>query len=65
MSINMRTHRKILVANGRVVFTGGINIRVGHCLQHQPSHPARDIRFRVTGPVVMQMQEVFVDDWLF
>ena len=36
MSLNMRTHRKILVADGRVGFTGGMNIRVGHCLQRQP-----------------------------
>lgn len=65
MSINMRTHRKILVADGRVGFTGGMNIRVGHCLQRQPPNPVQDIHFRVQGPVVTQLQEVFADDWLF
>ena len=65
MSINMRTHRKILVADGRVGFTGGMNIRVGHCLKRQPPHPVQDIHFRVQGPVVTQLQEVFTDDWLF
>jgi cardiolipin synthase len=65
MSLNMRTHRKILVADGRVGFTGGMNIRVGHCLQRQPPKPVQDVHFRVKGPVVTQMQEVFVDDWLF
>lgn len=65
MSMNMRTHRKILVADGRVGFTGGMNIRVGHCLQRQPPHPVQDIHFRVKGPVVTQLQEVFTDDWLF
>jgi cardiolipin synthase A/B len=65
MSINMRTHRKILVVDGRVGFTGGMNIRVAHCLQRQPRHPVQDIHFRVTGPVVTQLQEVFTDDWLF
>jgi cardiolipin synthase len=65
MSINMRTHRKILVADGRVGFTGGMNIRVGHCLKRQSPHPVQDIHFRVKGPVVTQLQEVFTDDWLF
>jgi cardiolipin synthase len=65
MSLNMRTHRKILVADGRVGFTGGMNIRVGHCLQRHPPNPVQDIHFRVKGPVVTQMQEVFADDWLF
>ena len=65
LSMNMRTHRKILVVDGSVGFTGGMNIRVGHCLQRQPSHPVQDIHFRVKGPVVTQLQEVFADDWLF
>jgi len=65
MSMNMRTHRKILVADGRVGFTGGMNIRVGHCLQRQPPNPVQDVHFRVKGPVVTQIQEVFADDWLF
>jgi cardiolipin synthase A/B len=65
MSMNMRIHRKILVADGRVGFTGGMNLRAAHCLQRQPPHPVRDIHFRVEGPVVTQLQEVFADDWLF
>lgn len=65
MSMNLRTHRKILVADGRVGFTGGINIRVGHCLQRQPRHPVQDLHFRVRGPVVVQLQEAFADDWKF
>jgi cardiolipin synthase len=65
MSMNMRTHRKILVTDGRVGFTGGMNIRVGHCLQRRPPSPVQDIHFRVQGPAVTQLQEVFTDDWLF
>ena len=65
LSINMRTHRKIMVVDGRVGFTGGMNIRVGHSLQRQPKKPVQDIHFRVQGPVVTQLQEVFADDWLF
>ena len=65
MSMNMRTHRKILVADGQFGFTGGMNIRDGHCLKRQPRRPVQDIHFRVEGPVVTQMQETFADDWLF
>lgn len=65
MSINLRTHRKLLVVDGRIGFTGGMNIRIGHCLKRQSTHPVQDIHFRVNGPVVSQLQEVFADDWLF
>jgi cardiolipin synthase len=65
LSMNLRTHRKVLVVDGRLGFTGGINIRVGHCLKRYPKHPVQDIHFRVQGPIVTQLQEVFADDWLF
>ncbi len=64
-SLNMRTHRKILVADGRIGFTGGLNIRIGHCVARHPKSPVADMHFRVRGPVVTQMQEAFADDWLF
>lgn len=65
LSMNLRNHRKILIADGRVGFTGGMNIRVGHWLSKRPAHPVQDLQFRVEGPVVAQFQEAFVDDWLF
>ena len=65
MTLNLRTHRKILVVDGHLGFTGGINIRAGHCLQRATKHPVQDLHFRVQGPVVTQLQEVFADDWLF
>lgn len=62
---NLRTHRKSLVVDGELGFTGGINIREGHCVNSHPKHPVRDIHFRVEGPVVSQFQEMFADDWAF
>ena len=65
LSLNLRTHRKILVIDGDMGFTGGINIRLGHCLRRHPSSPVQDLHFRVKGPVVAQLQEAFADDWMF
>ncbi len=65
LSLNLRNHRKLLVVDGRVGFTGGLNLRVGHWLAKHPRHPIRDIHFRIEGPVVAHLQEVFTDDWFF
>jgi cardiolipin synthase len=65
MSMNLRSHRKILVIDGQVGFTGGMNIRVGHWLSRHPKSPVQDLHFRVRGPVVAHLQEAFADDWLF
>jgi cardiolipin synthase len=62
---NLRSHRKILVVDGRIGFTGGINIHDGNCLERHPRHPLQDLHFRLTGPVVAQLQAVFADDWAF
>jgi cardiolipin synthase len=65
LEMNLRNHRKILVIDGRVGFTGGLNIRAGHWLSRHPSHRARDLHFRIEGSVVAHLQEVFADDWFF
>ena len=62
---NLRNHRKILVIDGEVAFTGGMNLRVHHWLGEQPTDPTRDLHFRVEGPVVAQLFEVLADDWAF
>jgi cardiolipin synthase A/B len=62
---NLRNHRKILVVDGVIGFTGGMNIRAGTWLEKDPSHPIRDLHFRVEGPVVAEFQEVFAEDWAF
>jgi cardiolipin synthase len=62
---NLRNHRKILVVDGEVGFTGGMNIHAGHVLSRNPTWPVRDVHFRVQGPVVAHLLEVFAEDWEF
>ncbi len=62
---NLRNHRKILVVDGRLGFTGGLNIRHGCRLSENPKHPVRDLHFRIEGPVTSQLLQVFVEDWAF
>ena len=64
-TMNLHNHRKLLVADGRVGFTGGINIRAGNMLADQPRRPVQDLHFKINGPVVTQLQEAFVNDWAF
>jgi cardiolipin synthase len=64
-SLNLRNHKKLLVVDGKLGFTGGMNIREGHRLDWSPSHPVRDLHFRVQGPVVRQLMESFAFDWAF
>jgi cardiolipin synthase len=62
---NLRNHRKIMVVDGRVGFTGGMNIRAGHWLARAPDDPVRCVHFRILGPVVADMQQAFATDWAF
>jgi cardiolipin synthase len=60
---NNRTHRKLLVVDGRIGFTGGVGIAdqwLGNA--EDPQH-WRDTHFRVEGPTVAQMQAAFMDNW--
>jgi cardiolipin synthase A/B len=65
MTVNLRNHRKILVVDGRVGFTGGMNIRAANLVGEKPRRPVQDLHFRLEGPVVAQLQEAFVADWAF
>jgi cardiolipin synthase len=87
-TINLRDHRKSLVVDGRLAFTGGMNIRQGNVLAEQvgrvaprapsvamdrrarsdapyPKNAVQDLHFRITGPVVTELQEAFANDWAF
>ena len=64
-TVNLRNHRKSLVVDGTLAFTGGMNLRHGNVLADRPGHPVQDLQFRVAGPVVTQLQETFANDWAF
>ncbi|KAA3606805.1 MAG: cardiolipin synthase [Planctomycetota bacterium] len=66
LHLNLRNHRKLLVVDGELGFTGGLNIGERY-LVHDPAEPRgiRDLHFRVQGPVVAQMAEAFWEDWTF
>jgi cardiolipin synthase len=65
ITMNLRNHRKIMVVDGITAFTGGMNIRQGNMLRQNPDHPVQDLHFEITGPIVAQIQRVFVEDWAF
>lgn len=62
---NLRTHRKVLTVDGRIAFTGGLNIQARNIHRDNPPRMVRDTHFRLEGPVVGQLQEVFAEDWAF
>ncbi|HEX6995073.1 MAG TPA: phospholipase D-like domain-containing protein [Gammaproteobacteria bacterium] len=66
LHVNLRNHRKILVVDGAVAFTGGMNIDARH-LVGDPARerPVVDLHFRLAGPVVALLDAVFVTDWRF
>ena len=62
--LNNRTHRKLLVVDGRTAFTGGVGIATPWTGNAQDPDHWRDTHFQVDGPVVAQMQSVFLDNWI-
>ncbi len=62
--INNRTHRKLLVVDGRIGFTGGVGVAdlwTGHA---QSKDHWRDSHYQLEGPAVAQMQAAFTDNWI-
>ena len=62
--LNNRTHRKLLVVDGKTGFTGGVGIAPKWTGGGQDPDHWRDTHFRVEGPVISQMQATFMDNWL-
>ena len=64
-AINLRNHRKILVVDGVFGFTGGMNVDSRYWNPDAPGQTFRDLHFRLRGPGVAHLAEVFADDWQF
>lgn len=62
--LNLRTHRKIVVIDGRVCFTGGINISDEQDERLGPD-AYRDLHLRLEGDIVRSLQPVFIEDWCY
>lgn len=64
INLNFRNHRKILVIDGKTVFSGGTNLGKEY-LGKPGKHQWRDLSIQLWGPVCLQLQEVFREDWAF
>ena len=62
--MNNRTNRKLLVADGKVGFTGGVGIADNWLGDAQDADHWRDSHFRIEGPAVAHMQAAFLDNWM-
>lgn len=63
--LNFRNHRKIVVVDGCVAFTGGFNVGDEYLHGTKKMGPWRDTHVRLTGPMVLALQRSFVQDWYF
>lgn len=64
-AMNLRNHSKILVMDGRIGFSGGINIAADYWRAEPAGECSRDLHFRLQGPVVAHLAQVFAADWQF
>lgn len=64
-SINLRTHKKILVCDSNVAFTGGMNISQHHLVTLKQPNRVQDIHFCCAGPIAKQLEIAFLLDWSF
>jgi len=65
IQVNLRNHRKILVVDGKVGFTGGFNIGQEYLGKVAKFGYWRDTHLRLEGPAVESLQRVFIEDWDF
>lgn len=62
--LNNRTHRKLLVVDGKVGFTGGVGIADEWSGDAQDPDHWRDTHYRLEGPAVAHIQAAFLDNWM-
>jgi len=66
LHINLRNHRKLLIVDGEIAYTGGMNIGQRHMADDR-GNPNRetDVHCELRGPIVRQLNEVFAEDWRY
>ena len=66
LRVNLRNHRKLLIVDSKIGFTGGMNIGQRHMVEDARNRrPTQDVHFRLTGPSVLSLEYVFFEDWFF
>ncbi len=65
MHLNLRNHRKILVIDGELAFTGGLNIHQDNMASNGKAAKIHDVHFLVCGPIVGNLQDMFLGAWFF
>ena len=65
VQVNYRMHRKMVIIDGRVAYTGGINIGDDYLGKDPKIYPWRDTSIRLTGPCVREVQQRFIRDWVY
>lgn len=65
LKMNYRNHRKIVVIDGKIAYSGGINIRDDHMGKKNKLSPWRDTHLRITGDAVYGFQSAFFNDWRY
>ena len=65
LKLNYRNHRKIVVIDGKIAYTGGINIRDDHMGMKKRLSPWRDASVRIEGGGAFPLQNIFLDDWRY
>ncbi len=64
LHLNLRNHRKLLIVDGLVGFTGGMNISRYHEVASEDRNAVIDIHFELRGPVIGQLSQIFDEDWV-
>lgn len=65
LKLNYRNHKKIVVIDGKIGYTGGINIRDDHMGKKKKLSPWRDTHLRIVGAGVYVLQNIFLNDWRY
>lgn len=64
--INLRNHRKLLIVDDEISFVGGMNISGEYYEKKDATHqPLKDIHFRISGNISVQLKQIFENDWKF